>query len=105
MARTSGQPGDAGGATMFLVPGDNPGMVVDRHIPTMDKTMPGGHCVVSFTDCEVGDDAVLGEVDKGFQYAQVRLGPARMTHCMRWLGSAQRAQDLMVARSLDRSAF
>src|SRR5699024_1434769 len=105
MARTSGEPGDRGGATMFLVPADTPGMVVERHMNTMDKAMPGGHCEVTFSDCEVGDEAVLGEVDRGFEYAQVRLGPARMTHCMRWLGAARRAHELMVARTLDRSVF
>lgn len=105
MARTSGEPGDRGGATMFLVPADTPGMVVERHMNTMDKAMPGGHCEVTFSDCEVGDEAVLGEVDRGFEYAQVRLGPARMTHCMRWLGAARRAHELMVERTLDRSVF
>jgi len=105
MARTSGRPGDRGGATMFLVSADNPGMRVDRHVPTMDKSMAGGHCEVRFERCVVGDDAVLGEVDEGFRYAQVRLGPARMTHCMRWLGAARRAHELAVDRTLDREAF
>lgn len=105
MARTSGVPGDRGGATMFLVDGDHPGVTVERHVPMMDKSMAGGHCEVSFTDCVVQDDAVLGEVDEGFTYAQVRLGPARMTHCMRWLGSARRAHELAVHRTTERKAF
>lgn len=105
MARTSGRPGDRGGATMFLVPADNQGMRVDRHLPTMDKSMAGGHCEVRFERCVVGDDAVLGEVDEGFRYAQVRLGPARMTHCMRWLGAARRAHEVALDRTLDREAF
>jgi acyl-CoA dehydrogenase len=105
MARTSGEAGDRGGATMFLVDADNPGMKVVRHIEALDESLFGGHCEVVFDDCVVADDAVLGEVDKGFEYAQVRLGPARMTHCMRWLGVARRAQDIAVARAAERRIF
>lgn len=105
MARTSGQPGDRGGATMFLVDAGNPGMVLGRHIPTLDESLFGGHLEVEFTGCVVGEDAVLGEFDQGYRYAQVRLGPARMTHCMRWLGIARRAQDIAVARAAERRAF
>ncbi|WP_051844374.1 acyl-CoA dehydrogenase family protein [Streptomyces sp. NRRL S-813] len=105
MARTSGGPGDAGGATMFLVDADNPGMKIVRNIDTLDQGLFGGHSEVVFEGCEVGDDAVLGAVDEGFTYAQVRLGPARMTHCMRWLGVARRAQDIALERAAARSAF
>jgi acyl-CoA dehydrogenase len=105
MARTSGEIGHAGGATMFLVDAANPGMKVVRHIDTLDRSLYGGHLEVLFEDCEVDDDAVLGEVDHGFRYAQVRLGPARMTHCMRWLGIARHAQDIAVARAGERSVF
>ena len=105
MARTSGASGDAGGATMFLVDAGNPGMIVTRHVPTMDKSMIGGHCEVRFTNCLVADSAVLGEVDQGFRYAGVRLGPARMTHCMRWLGAARRAHEVAVNYAAEREAF
>lgn len=105
MARTSGEPGDRGGATMFLVPGDHPGMKRVRDIETLDDGFFGGHGELVFEDCVVGEDAILGELDRGFEYAQVRLGPARMTHCMRWLGIAQRAQDIAVARAAERRAF
>jgi alkylation response protein AidB-like acyl-CoA dehydrogenase len=105
MARTTGAPGDAGGATMFLVDADNPGMVLERHVPTMDKSMIGGHCEVRFTDCRVPHSAVLGAVDEGFRYAGVRLGPARMTHCMRWLGAARRAHEIALAYAAERRAF
>ena len=94
MARTAGAPGDAGGATMFLVDAANPGLKIVRNIPTLDEGLFGGHSELLFDNCEVADDAVLGEVDRGFDYAQVRLGPARLTHCMRWLGIARRAQDV-----------
>ena len=105
MARTTGEPGDRGGATMFLVDADNPGMKTVRHIETLDESLFGGHIELLFDGCFVSDEAVLGEVDEGFRYAQVRLGPARMTHCMRWLGIARRAQDIAVARAAERRLF
>ncbi|MPY50374.1 acyl-CoA dehydrogenase family protein [Streptomyces acidicola] len=105
MARTSGTPGDPGGATMFLVDAANPGMKITRNIDTLDQGLFGGHSELVLDGCEVDDDAVLGEPDQGFAYAQVRLGPARMTHCMRWLGAARRAQDIALERAADRSAF
>lgn len=105
MARTSGQAGDRGGATMFLVDAATPGVRVGRHIATMDKAMVGGHCEVGFNDVRVSDSDVLGEVDLGFHYAQVRLGPARMTHVMRWLGAAARAHDIAAAHVATRKAF
>ena len=105
MARTSGQPGDRDGATMFLVDADNPGMKVLRHIDTLDQSLSGGHAEVLFDGCVVTADAVLGEIDQGFRYAQVRLGPARTTHCMRWLGIARRAQDIALDRATHRELF
>lgn len=105
MARTSGEPGSSGGATMFLVDARNPGMRVERDITTLDEAMFAGHGEIVFDDCVVSDEDVLGEVDRGFEYAQVRLAPARLTHCMRWLGLARRAQEIAVARSATRSAF
>ncbi|CAJ1493227.1 acyl-CoA dehydrogenase family protein [[Mycobacterium] kokjensenii] len=105
MARTSGEAGQRGGATMFLVPADTAGLTVGRHIPTLDRSMVGGHCEVFFDDVRVPDEAVLGEVDRGFEYAQVRLGPARMTHVMRWLGAARRGHDTALAHVVQRQAF
>jgi len=99
MARTPG------GATMFLTPADTPGVEVGRHVPTMDRSMVGGHCEMTFRDVFVPDDGVLGEVDEGFRYAQVRLGPARMTHVMRWLGAARRAHEVAVRYAAGRDAF
>lgn len=105
MARTSGEVGEAGGATMFLVDAEADGLDVTRHIRTTDRSMIGGHCVVALEGVRVTQDDVLGEVDEGFRYAQVRLGPARMTHCMRWLGAAQRAHDVALAWVGERQAF
>jgi alkylation response protein AidB-like acyl-CoA dehydrogenase len=104
-ARTSGVPGDRGGATMFLTPADAEGLTVGRHIDTLDRAMIGGHCEVFFEDLFVPDSGVLGEVDQGFAYAQVRLGPARMTHVMRWLGAARRGHDVAVAHVAKREGF
>ncbi|MET7397180.1 acyl-CoA dehydrogenase family protein [Dactylosporangium sp. NPDC005572] len=105
MARTSGEPGDNGGATMFLIDAGNPGMKKVRHIETLDESLYGGHAELVFDGCMVGDETVLGQVDEGFRYAQVRLGPARMTHCMRWLGIARRAHDIAVGRAAERRLF
>ncbi|TAM77506.1 acyl-CoA dehydrogenase [bacterium] len=105
MARTSDDPSGRRGATMFLVDASNPGMRVRRRIGTLDHVTPGGHCAVAFEGCEVAGDAVLGEVDEGFRYAQLRLAPARLTHCMRWLGVATRAQEIAVMRAAQRTAF
>jgi acyl-CoA dehydrogenase len=93
------------GATMFLVDAQNPGWRVERLIDVTDRAFTGGHAEVVFEDCRVDDGAVLGEVGEGFRYAQVRLAPARLTHCMRWLGLARRAHDFALARAGSREAF
>ena len=108
MARTKGAPGEqvaGGGATMFLALAESPGVEIVRHVDTVDKSMLGGHCEMRFTDVFVADDDVLGGVDEGFRYAQVRLGPARMTHVMRWTGAAQRAHEVAVTHVARREAF
>ena len=105
MARTSGSPGDRGGATMFLIDADTPGMTITRHIDTLDEGFFGGHCELDFDDVLVSEEAVLGAVDEGFDYAQVRLAPARLTHCMRWLGIARHAQEVAVHRARERELF
>lgn len=112
MARTTAdgrRTTDAGratsGSTMFLVDADNPGFRIIRRLPTLDLGWPGGHAEVEFVDCMVEDDAVLGAVGEGFEYAQVRLGPARLTHCMRWLGAARRATEYAVRYARERESF
>ncbi|HLH83474.1 MAG TPA: acyl-CoA dehydrogenase family protein [Trebonia sp.] len=94
-----------GGATMFLVDAGNPGMTITGHARTIDALSIGGHCQVRFREAFVPDDAVLGEPGQGFRYAQVRLAPARLTHCMRWLGAARRAHEIALARSVSREVF
>lgn len=98
-------PGAPGGATMFLVDADNPGWQVGDRMRTIDAGTVGGHCHVRLRDLFVSDDAVLGEAGRGFAYAQVRLVPARLTHCMRWLGAAQRAHDVALRRAAGRQLF
>ena len=93
------------GATMFLVPADNPGFVLGEHLNTIDGTFLGGHLRVYLRDCFVPDEDVLGEPGSGFAAAQVRLAPARLTHCMRWLGAARRAHDIAVERAVGRELF
>jgi acyl-CoA dehydrogenase len=97
--------GDKPGASMFLVDASNPGMTITGHIRTIDAVTVGGHCQVRFDDAFVPDGMVLGEPGRGFQYAQVRLAPARLTHCMRWLGAARRAHEIATARSVTRVLF
>jgi acyl-CoA dehydrogenase len=104
IART-GELRERGGATMFVVETSNPGFRIIRRLPTLDELTPGGHCEVEFANCDVGDDAVLGDVDRGLEYAQVRLGPARLTHCMRWLGAARRAIEFALNYARRRPAF
>ena len=94
-----------GAATMFLTDMDRPGIEVVRQMDAMDRCFTGGHGVVRFTDLFVPEQDVLGEVGKGFRYAQVRLAPARLTHCMRWLGQARRAHDIATAHARQRHAF
>ncbi|QHE83860.1 acyl-CoA dehydrogenase family protein [Hydrogenophaga sp. BPS33] len=94
-----------GSATMFLSDMDREGIVVERSMDAMDRCFTGGHCVVRFTNVRVPARDVLGEVGKGFRYAQVRLAPARLTHCMRWLGQARRAHEVALEYASQRRAF
>ncbi|HSV81830.1 MAG TPA: acyl-CoA dehydrogenase family protein [Ramlibacter sp.] len=102
MARVAG---DGGGPTMFLTDMENPGIRIERIMATIDASFPGGHAVVDFDRCRIPAKNVLGEVGQGLRYAQVRLAPARLTHCMRWLGAVRRANDIAVAHARERTAF
>ena len=102
MARTGDAPGDC---TMFLTELPNPAFKIARVLGTMDSSFMGGHAVIDIDNLRVSGDDVLGEVGKGFQYAQVRLAPARLTHCMRWLGSAIRAHDTATEYARHRQSF
>ena len=93
------------GATMFLSPMNAPGIHIERVLDTLDGFMAGGHAVVGLNGLRIPDSAVLGRVGAGFRYAQVRLAPARLTHCMRWLGAARRAHDIAADYARRRTAF
>ncbi|MCA1647719.1 MAG: acyl-CoA dehydrogenase family protein [Chloroflexi bacterium] len=89
-------------ASMFIVPTDTPGYEFVREVPVMGEHSEGGHCELRFVDCRVPAESMLGEPGGGFALAQARLGAGRITHCMRWIGVAQRAFELMLARATQR---
>ncbi len=91
--------------SLFLVPMNTPGFTVKRMIPVLGTHGPGGHCEMVIKDVRVPQSAMLGREGEGFKLMQIRLGPARLTHCMRWIGAAERALELMAHRALEREAF
>ncbi len=86
-------------ASQIIVPLDTPGMKVVRPVPVMGHTGGGGHCEVRYTDCRVPITNLLGEEGGGFAISQARLGPGRIHHCMRTIGIAERAIELMCQRA------
>ena len=93
------------GPTMFLASAPNPAIRVSRIIGSMDSSFTGGHAQIAFEGLRVHRNDVLGEIGQGLRYAQIRLAPARLTHCMRWLGAATRAHDIATAYAAKRQAF
>jgi acyl-CoA dehydrogenase len=93
------------GVTLFIVDTGTKGFEFVRPVPTMTGGGVGGHCELRFTGCAVSDGQILGGVGNGFKLMQVRLGPARLTHCMRWIGAAQRAIEIATQYALRRKAF
>jgi acyl-CoA dehydrogenase len=96
---------EEGGACMFLVDLPDPAIEIVRVPNTIDSNMPGGHAVIDIKDLRVSADQMLGEPGEGFKYAQVRLSPARLSHCMRWLGGCIRAQEIASDYANRRMAF
>jgi acyl-CoA dehydrogenase len=93
------------GACMFLVDLPDPAIRIDEVPNTIDNSMPGGHATITLDGLRVPADQMLGEAGEGFKYAQVRLSPARLSHCMRWLGGAMRAHEIATDYACRRSAF
>lgn len=93
------------GACMFLVDLPDPAIRIERVLDTIDSSMPGGHAVVRIDNLRVPASQMLGASGEGFKYAQVRLSPARLSHCMRWLGGCIRAQEIASAYACKRMAF
>jgi acyl-CoA dehydrogenase len=92
LARTSDDP--RRGLTAFLYHKDQPGWRIRRRIPIMGPEEHGGHCEIEFDELEVPQENVLMEEGDGLRITQIRLGPARLTHCMRWLGFAKRCVEI-----------
>lgn len=93
------------GACMFLVDLPDPAIRIERVLDTIDSSMPGGHAVVMIDNLRLAPEQMLGRSGEGFKYAQLRLAPARLSHCMRWHGAATRAHEIAVAYTCRRKAF
>ena len=93
------------GACMFLVDLPDPAIRIERVLDTIDSSMPGGHSVIAIDNLRVPADQMLGASGEGFKYAQVRLAPARLSHCMRWLGACVRANEIASDYANRRMAF
>jgi acyl-CoA dehydrogenase len=92
-------------ASMILVPTDTPGFNLIRPVPVMGHDGGPGHCEIRYEDCRVPASSTLGERGAGFKIAQDRLGPGRIHHCMRAVGGAQRAFEIMCRRANERESF
>ena len=93
------------GACLFLVDLPDPAIRTTRIIDTIDNSMPGGHAEIEIENLRVPADQMLGAAGDGFKYAQIRLSPARLSHCMRWLGLAYRANEIATDYACRRHAF
>ncbi len=93
------------GACMFLVNLPDPAIRIVRVIDTIDSAMPGGHAEIAIEDLRLPPEQMLGQSGEGFRLAQVRLSPARLSHCMRWTGAARRAHEIATDYACRRQAF
>lgn len=93
------------GACMFLVDLPDPAIRIERVLKTIDSSMPGGHSVITIDNLRVLPENMLGQSGEGFKYAQIRLSPARLSHCMRWLGACIRANEIATDYVNRRHAF
>lgn len=103
IAKTSDDP--RRGLTAFLFDASQPGWRIERRIPIMGPEDHGGHCELVFEGLEIPDENVLLGVGDGLKVTQVRLGPARLTHCMRWTGMAKRALEIATEYIVERESF
>ncbi len=97
------------GASMIVVPAGTPGVTIVRDVPVMDRPRPrlgeiGNHAEIEYRDVRVPVANLVGHEGQGFRLAQARLGPGRIHHCMRWLGQARRAFDMLCERAVSRYA-
>lgn len=103
IARTSDDPRH--GLTAFLFHGDQPGWRIERRIPILGPEEHGGHCELVFDGLEIPAENILLGEGRGLKVAQMRLGPARLTHCMRWLGLAKRCVEIARDYAGERYSF
>lgn len=103
LARTSDDPRK--GLTAFLFHADQPGWKIERRIGIMGPEDHGGHCEMVFRGLEIPEENVILQPGDGLKFTQIRLGPARLTHCMRWTGMARRALEIAVEYVSQRKSF
>ena len=103
IARTSDDPRK--GLTAFLYHKDQPGWRITRRIPIMGPHEHGGHCEIEYDGLEIPEENILLSVGDGLRVTQIRLGPARLTHCMRWLGFSKRCMEVAQAYVAEREGF
>ena len=103
IAKTSDDPRK--GLTAFLVERDQPGWEIERVIPIMGPEEHGGHCEIRIENLEIPDENRLMGIGDGLKVTQIRLGTARLTHCMRWLGMAKRALEIAAPYVAGRDSF
>jgi acyl-CoA dehydrogenase len=105
MAVTNPEADSHARASMIIVPTDTPGFNLIRAVSVMGHVGDGGHCEIRYVDTRVPVENRLGPEGGGFMIAQARLGPGRIHHCMRAIGAAQRAYEIMVNHATNRRAF
>ena len=103
IARTSDDPHN--GLSAFLFHKDQPGWEIVRKVPIMGPEEHGGHCELRFDGLEIAEENILMKLGDGLRATQIRLGPARLTHCMRWLGMAKRAMSIAADYAKERESF
>ena len=103
IARTSDDPRN--GLSAFLFHKDQPGWEIVRKVPIMGPEEHGGHCELRFDGLEIAEENILMKLGDGLRATQIRLGPARLTHCMRWLGMAKRAMSIAADYAKERESF
>lgn len=105
MARTNLEKHPYEGCSFFVVPTDTPGVELERNVAHIGDSWGMNHPEVIYDEIRVPDENLLGDIDEGFTIAQQRLGPARLTHCMRYSGMAERAIEVAKAYTTEREGF